>query len=96
MFDYVILQVGLDFTMIAVKEDKIKELNVHPFDLTPTVISEDDQLIIPQHPLTKDCKQATPMEISLGPCKKILGNLCMCVLHIIYTLSSYYVYSLYK
>ena len=74
VLDHVVLQVGLDFTMVAVKEDKIKELNIHPFDLTPTMASEDDQLIIPQHPLTKDYKQATPLGISLGPCKKILGN----------------------
>ena len=61
--------------MIAVREDKMKELNVHPFDLTPGAVAEDDQLIIPQHPLTKDYKQPTPLGISLGPCKKMLGNL---------------------
>ena len=71
--DHVIIsQVGLDFTMIGVKEDKMKELNVHPFDLTPTEVVEDDQLVIPQHPLTRDYKQQTPLGIS---CKKILGNL---------------------
>ena len=81
--DHVIIsQVGLDFTMIGVKEDKMKELNVHPFDLTPTVVAEDDQLVIPQHPLTRDYKQPTPLGISLGPCKKILGNLS-CALFII-------------
>ena len=69
------LQVGLDFTMIAVKQDKIKELSIQPLDLTPVAVAENDQLIIPQHPLTKDFKQATPMGISLGPCKNILGNL---------------------
>ena len=61
--------------MIGVKEDKIKELEICPFDLTPNAVTENDQLVIPQHPLTKDYKEQNPLCISLGPCKKILGNL---------------------
>ena len=61
--------------MIGVKEDKIKELKIRPFDLKPNAVTENDQLIIPQHPLAKDCKERIPLSISLGPCKKILGNL---------------------
>ena len=73
------LQVGLDFTMIGVKEDKIKELDIHPFELAPAEVAKDNQLMIPQHPLTRDYQKPTPMGISLGPCKNIMGNLS-CVL----------------
>ena len=73
MQNFILLQVGLDFTMIAVKEEKIKELNIHPYDLSPAAIAENDQLIIPQHPLKPDNQQQTPMRI-IGPCKKAMGN----------------------
>ena len=63
--------------MIGVKEDQIKELNIHPFELAPTEVAKDDQLMIPQHPLTRDYQQPTPMGISLGPCKNIMGNSCV-------------------
>ena len=70
----ILLQVGLDFTMIAVKEEKIKELNIHPFDVSSAAVAEDDQLMIPQHPFNQDSQQQDPMGISLGPCKKVMGN----------------------
>ena len=60
--------------MIGVKEDKIKELGIHPFDLTPSAVAENDQLMIPQHPLTEDYKEATPLAISLGPIRHISGT----------------------
>ena len=53
--------------MIGVKEDKIKELGIQPFDLTPSAVTENDQLIIPQHPSAENCKEQVPLSISLGP-----------------------------
>ena len=69
-----LLQVELDFTMIGVKEDQIKKLSIHPFELAPTEVAKGDQLMIPQHPLTRDYQQQTPMGISLGPCKNTMGK----------------------
>ena len=66
---------GLDFTMIGVKEDQIKELNIYPFELAPAEVAKDNQLMIPQHPLTRDNQQHSPLLISLGSCKNIMGNL---------------------
>jgi len=63
--------------MIGIKENKIKELGIHPFDLAPSAaVVENDQLIIPQHPLKQPVTadyERTPLCIALGPCKKILG-----------------------
>ena len=64
--------------MIGVKVDQIKKLDVHPFELAPTEVAKDNQLMIPQHPVTRDNQQQTPLGISLGPCKN-MGNLS-CVL----------------
>ena len=61
--------------MIGVKEDQIKELDIHPFELAPTEVAKDNQLMIPQHPVTRDYQQQTALGISLGPCKNIMGNL---------------------
>ena len=58
--------------MVGVKEGLIKELNIIPFDLTPKAIDEDHPLVIAQHPA--ELGQQGPMGISLGSCKKILGN----------------------
>lgn len=63
---------GLDFTIVAVRENEIKDLHIHPFDLTPIAVTGDDQLIIAQHPVIY--KEQIPLGISLGPCKKIIGS----------------------
>ena len=79
--------------MIGVKEDQIKELNIYPFELAPTEVAKDDQLMIPQHPLTRDYQQPTPMGISLGPCKNIMGNSCVLrVLHCVLLIVKLYNY----
>ena len=71
---------GRDFTIVAVKEDKVKELNIEPFDLSGITVAEDDQLFVVQHSALyydhrKQNPQQNPIEISASPCKKIIGNI---------------------
>ena len=66
--------------MVAVKEDRVKELNIEPFDLSGTTVAEDDQLFVIQHSALyhdhqQQSPQQNPVEISASPCRKILGNI---------------------
>lgn len=58
--------------MIEVKKEKLNELKIFFFDLTPTELYENDQLTVAGHPVSDDGVQY-PLQISHHQCKKILG-----------------------
>ena len=58
--------------MIEVKKEKLDELKIFPFDLTPTELDEDDQLIIAGHPVIDG--EQKPLQISRHRCKHFEGK----------------------
>ena len=63
---------GLDYTIVEVKKGKLDELNISPFDLTFTELSENDQLIVAGYPVINGVQQH--LQESHHHCKKIEGN----------------------
>jgi len=65
---------GLDYTLIGIKKDAVAAdymKSVQPFDLTPTPVKEDDQLYVLQYP---DDPDNPKLELSVSPCKKVIGK----------------------
>ena len=58
--------------MIEVKKEKLDELRIFPFDLTPTELNENDQLIVAGHPVIDGVQQK--LQLSFHRCKKKLGK----------------------
>ena len=57
--------------MVEVDKEKLRELNITPFDLTPTKLEEMDQLMVAGHPIIDNKQQ--PLQWSSDQCKKLLG-----------------------
>jgi len=57
--------------MLEVKKEVLDELKICPFNLTPTQVDENDQLIVAQHPVKGGEQQ--PRQLSFQRCKKIIG-----------------------
>ena len=58
--------------MIEVEKKEVDELKISPFDLTPTKLDEDDQLIVAGHPVIDGVQQH--LQLSFHRCKKTLGR----------------------
>ena len=73
--------------MIEVKKEKLDELKISTFDLAPTTLDENDQLIIAGHPVVVEHEEQTvggstvmvehkvqkPLQVSHHRCKRIEG-----------------------
>ena len=58
--------------MIEVEKTKLDELEITPFDLTPTDLRENDQLIVAGHPVIDGVQK--PLQESQHRCKHIEGK----------------------
>ena len=58
--------------MIEVEKKEVDELKIYSFDLTPTELDENDQLIVAGHPEIDGVQQH--LQVLSDRCKKILGR----------------------
>ena len=74
--------------MIEVKKEILETLKISIFDLAPTKLDENDELIVAEHPVVvehekhtvgestgmKECKVQKPLQVSHHRCKSIQGE----------------------